>query len=322
MSNVQSFTDKDLDGVGCGVVIETFEEAIGNKIYTRFVDRTKIGTIVQDFLNNHADKFDKLIITDMGVPLETAKIIDLYISNRPDFEVVLRDHHDTNMFLNRYSWAEVISERFGRLTSGTELISEYYNKSIDDNSLFSKFYWKLYKFIELVTEYDTYRWYKDKNFEAYDLSIACSLLGLELFKNTMKTSIKKGEDLINPELQILVNRIRQKEGTFIEKKLEKVYINEIKGYKAGIVFIDSFTGFISILGNKICENYPEVDMALMIDLTSGKVDLRGNKNDIHLGKWAEKHFGGGGHAKAAGFTIKNDKVFTNILGIIQKYLNS
>jgi len=320
--NVQSFTDRDLDGAGCGVVIEIFEEALGNKVYTRFVDRLKIGTIVQDFLNNHADKFDKLIITDMGVPLETAKLIDSYISNRPDFEVVLRDHHDTNKFLNRYSWAEVISERVGRLTSGTELITEYYNKSMNDKTLFSRIYWKLYKFVELVTEYDTYRWYKNKNFEAYDLSIACSLMGLELFKNNIKTNIKNGEDLINIELRILVNRMRDKEDIFIKKKLEKVHIIEIQGYVAGIVFIDSFTGFISILGNKICEKYPEIDVALMIDLTSGKVDLRSNKNDVHLGKWAEKYFGGGGHAKAAGFTIKNDKVFTSIIGILQEYLNS
>jgi len=320
--NVQSFTDRDLDGAGCGVVIEIFEEALGNKVYTRFVDRLKIGTIVQDFLNNHADKFDKLIITDMGVPLETAKLIDLYISNRPDFEIVLRDHHDTNKFLNRYSWAEVISERVGILTSGTELIGEYYKKNMIDSVLFSRTYWKLHKFIYLVTEYDTYRWYKKNNFEAYDLSIACSLLGLELFKNSMKVSIKNQEDLIDPELQILVNRIKQKEEIFIEKKLEKVHIAEIKGYVAGIVFINSFTDFISILGNKICEKYPEIDVALMIDLTSGKVDLRSNENDVHLGKWAEKHFGGGGHAKAAGFIIKNDKVFTSIIGILQEYLNS
>ena len=63
--------------------------------------------------------------------------------------------------------------------------------------------------------------------------------------------------------------------------------------------------YISELGNRLCELYPELTYVAMIDICKGSVSYRTVREDIDLGKEIAHSFGGGGHAKE----IVTDTVF-------------
>ena len=122
--------------------------------------------------------------------------------------------------------------------------------------------------------------------------------------------ISEIHDHVFPRLYVadeLVLSIKQREiDSYIERKNEKLIKKEVLGYTAGIVFAENYA---SELGNKLATLNPDCDFIAIIDVGGNKISYRTIKDDINLGSDIASHFGGGGHAKAAGSQISQN--FTN-----------
>ena len=317
--NIKLYTDKDLDGVGCAVLIELIEGNIkNNKVDTEFIDRTKVDSIVLNFLQNGGEheKYDGMIITDMGVSLKTAQIMDDYFRNIVDMEffyLLLIDHHEQNLELNKFDWASVIDIDEIK-QSATNLVLHHYVPIIPSDVL-NNLPHKLFKFVELVTKYDSWAWYTENNIEAYKLHLACGLFGLRHFTDYIKTNIMNKKDLLDLTINTIVENKLKQEKFYIDNKLKTIYKTLIHGFVAGVIYIDGFSEYNSILGNRMCELNQDIDIAFMINLSNSTVELRSIKTDLHLGKWAKRHFNGGGHDKAAGFPLPITVLGDNFLNI-------
>jgi nanoRNase/pAp phosphatase (c-di-AMP/oligoRNAs hydrolase) len=110
----------------------------------------------------------------------------------------------------------------------------------------------------------------------------------------------------------------------IAKYIDKVANNltRIKFDKyenVGLVYAENYT---SELGNTICNNNPDLDFVMIINLGGKSISFRGTRDDIDLGADIASKFGGGGHPKAAGAriydsvknTVTNTILLMNSLG--------
>lgn len=88
--------------------------------------------------------------------------------------------------------------------------------------------------------------------------------------------------------------------------MKQVYICDVESedicpdesqFKVGIVFNGSY--YSSVLGNGMCRDLG-VDIAFMVNLNRGRVEVRTAREDIDIGSLMQVLFSGGGHRKAAG----------------------
>ncbi|MGM5480307.1 MAG: DHHA1 domain-containing protein [Nanobdellota archaeon] len=93
--------------------------------------------------------------------------------------------------------------------------------------------------------------------------------------------------------------------TLLKKTVKRGVIRNLFGYKTMVFFA---TNLISHLGNKVLEQYPDVDVVAMITIVTTskgnicyKYSLRSRKDTVDVSVIAQQ-YGGGGHSSAAGFT--------------------
>lgn len=242
-------------------------------------------------------------ITDISVSDKIAKRISEECDN-----FYLLDHHSTALELNKYDWCivSVANKETGIKTSGTEL---YYNWLVYGGFLQQSE--ALDRFVELVRNYDTWRWT-----ELGEAGVICKqindllyLYGRDKFIDWCIYEINKD---VFPALyydDMLLLETKQKEiDKYVEEKNEQIIFSELCGRECGFVFAEKYA---SELGNRLCELHPEIDFVAMINMGNKTVSYRTVKDDIDLGKIA-KMFGGGGHPKAAGSEFSVDVQFKTI----------
>lgn len=289
---IKLFTHIDLDGVGCAVLAKlAFKDDVDIE-YCDFNDN-EINKKVLDYINHDNKAF--IYITDISVNEEVAKLLD------KRGNVQLLDHHPTALNLNKYNWCKVITGCLnvdGIKTSGTEMfyywlgINGYLDDELENNKL-------LKKFVELVRDYDTWRWteFGDEGILCKQINDLLYIYGKEKFISWCISKIYYNNSLeLNDTDKLLLN-IKQKEiDNYIEKKDKQLFILPMCGYNAGFVFAEKY---FNELGNKLCKKHPEVDFIVMIDM-DGTISYRTIREDLDLGQKIAKQFGGGGHPKAAG----------------------
>ena len=117
----------------------------------------------------------------------------------------------------------------------------------------------------------------------------------------------------NFEIMLINNKLNQ-----IEEKIKtyanKLKIQELFGYKAGIVFIDY--EYRNDLSEYLKNNNYDIDFAMLIALDYGSISYRSIKDGINVRLIAEK-LGGKGHDKAASSPITNENI-DKILNILIK----
>jgi len=85
------------------------------------------------------------------------------------------------------------------------------------------------------------------------------------------------------------------------------------GHSCGLVYADRY---ISEIGNDLAQLNQDLEFIVLIDMGRSKISLRGI-TDTNLCEIA-KRFGGGGHAKASGFSFSEDireVIFKLITGV-------
>jgi oligoribonuclease NrnB/cAMP/cGMP phosphodiesterase (DHH superfamily) len=301
---IKLFTHTDLDGIGCAILAKL---AFGTEVVDiEYCNYDDIDSKVEEYFNSDSEY--ECHITDISISNELA-----YKISNSEKKYQLLDHHPTALRLNEFAWCNVQIENkeTNIKTSGTEM---YYHWLVNNNYLSKNC--ALDRFVELVRNYDTWRWTTlgDKGVICKQVNDLFYLYGREKFIDWCITEIYEDSFPYLYESDELVLEIEQNNiDNYIKKKNEQMLIMPLCGKTCGVVFAEKY---FSELGNKLCQMRPEIDFVAMIDM-SGTVSYRTIKDDIDLGKDVAKLFGGGGHAKAAGSRFVNGVQFDVINSIFK-----
>ena len=297
----------DADGVMPVILTDlTFE----NYDY-KLLDIKDVYTFMNESLDNNLfDEYDKVFMTDLNISEELAEKI-----NNSDFKEKFQvlDHHIGAINLNKFDFEKVVDEANGMKESGTSLyykylLTYYPNDLLNKNSV--KY------MVNLVRLGDTWEWKKYNIPEARDLSTILYYYGNEEFIDNYKIFLRENNEFYFNKMENTLLKIdRYKKEDYINIMKDKVVIRNINGYKAGIVFAESYR---SELGNDLSEYYKDkIDFIMIINLNRS-ISFRCVKDNINLNEIANL-FGGYGHQKAAGAPLKEDLYETLIDNVLDMY---
>lgn len=283
----------DLDGVGCGVLAKL---AFGDRIKIRYNSIASLNREVEWFLENE-ERNTHLFITDLSVNEENEKRLEEFYQTGG--KVQLLDHHKTALHFNEYKWGHVVVEdNEGNLASGTSLFYEYLieNELIQTSNAVDEF-------VELVRQYDTWEWEKDNNQEAHRLNALFFLVSIDEFEEKMVNRLQNSDHFFFDEFeQKILDMEEDKVERYIRRKRRELVQTSIGDYLAGIVYAESYH---SELGNELGKEYPHLDYIAMLNMGGKRISLRTIHDHVDVSEIAG-HYGGGGHAKAAGCSLTNE----------------
>jgi len=260
-------------------------------------------TEMLEFIKN--SNYEQIYICDLGLEDKIGDEINGLNKN-----ILLFDHHKSNMYVSKYDWATVEVTLNNRLTSGTELFYDYLVKEelLKPNQATTEF-------VELIRSFDTWDWNRTNNTRANDLTSLFTMLGTTEFINYFVTNLPILESFeYSQEHQFLIN-LREKEINELKQVCNQSVIKIMfEDLIAGVVFCDRHS---SNIGNYLCQNQ-EIDFAMIVNLLENRVSLR-SEGEIDVGVIAKK-YGGGGHKNAAGFSLTNNDKKT-ILKLIIDNIN-
>ncbi|MED4283339.1 oligoribonuclease [Priestia megaterium] len=283
----------DLDGVGCGVLAKL---AFGDRIKIRYNSIASLNREVEWFLENE-ERNTHLFITDLSVNEENEKRLEEFYQTGG--KVQLLDHHKTALHFNEYEWGHVVVEdNEGNLASGTSLFYEYLieNELIQASNAVDEF-------VELVRQYDTWEWEKNNNQEAHRLNALFFLISIDEFEEKMVNRLQNSDHFFFDEFeQKILDMEEDKVERYIRRKRRELVQTSIGDYLAGIVYAESYH---SELGNELGKEYPHLDYIAMLNMGGKRISLRTIHDHVDVSEVAG-HYGGGGHAKAAGCSLTNE----------------
>lgn len=283
----------DLDGVGCGVLAKL---AFGDRIKIRYNSIASLNREVEWFLENE-ERNTHLFITDLSVNEENEKRLEEFYQTGG--KVQLLDHHKTALHFNEYKWGHVVVEdNEGNLASGTSLFYEYLieNELIQTSNAVDEF-------VELVRQYDTWEWEKNNNQEAHRLNALFFLVSIDEFEEKMVNRLQNSDHFFFDEFeQKILDMEEDKVERYIRRKRRELVQTSIGDYLAGIVYAESYH---SELGNELGKEYPHLDYIAMLNMGGKRISLRTIHDHVDVSEVAG-HYGGGGHAKAAGCSLTNE----------------
>lgn len=280
----KQITHKDLDGVGA-VIVAKEHFNIEEVEYASYND-------INSLINASIIELEKgiceyLLITDISPSEEVCKKIDKAFKS--GLNIILVDHHKTAMALNSYDWAIVEIERNGTLNSGTNLLLELLKELNIYTNVFVN------EFAEKVRRYDTWDWTRLKDDIPNKLNTLFRIIGERDFEK--RFTDKYRTILLTPWEEELIAIENKRIEMYVDKKIDKVKIFTINGYKAGYVFAEENINDVAVM---IYTNF-NVDFAMVFSGID-KVSLRTNKENVDVSKIASI-YGGGGHSKSSGFEV-------------------
>lgn len=280
---IMIFTHKDMDGLGCHILLE---KVMKTSPAFKYVTNYNSNKAIKDFIKNDNDTF--IVITDVNVDKETAELLN------ERGRVILIDHHLSAQFLDEYNWAFIEMD-----LSATLLVYHFLKENYEvDITAYEDF-------ARMVDDYDTWKhnFPVSKRFNALYLFIGEERF-FNRFVNNSSIELTETEDLIVTLQEENIER-------YIKNKCENnIEIIDTKHGKCAVVFADDH---INAIAHHLLDNY-EVDYVMVI-AGGEKVSLRSKENfDVSA---IAQIYCGGGHKNAAGFMFrKEDK-----LSILKKLIN-
>ncbi|MEW6770091.1 MAG: hypothetical protein AB1330_01680 [Bacillota bacterium] len=272
-------THDDLDGVACAVLFKKlFPDGV---VYCESYDT--VNDRVKQLVAEQSPEV-RVYIADISVNPEIAELLD------KRGNVVLFDHHETAMWLNRYDWVRVSLDRCGAWMLYDRL-----------RTVKRTLFWDSYRdFIERVDDYD--RWVH-RFPESRLLNRLLGILGRERFIARF---------LANPSLVFteFEEYLLEVEEDRVRRYCEEQYVHlscDAGGRPYGVCFAENY---ISELAHYLMEKHGlEYVVVLGLRGTSrspyGKAYLRGRMCDVSA---MAKRRGGGGRAATAGYALSPDAV--------------
>ena len=301
---VKLFTHTYLDGVGCAILAKM---AFGDEVDIEYCNYDNVNEKIGSFIDSGADKeYEFTYITDISISDVLASSIQDVRGVDPDIR--LFDHHATALNLNMFDWCEVkifvddkyLKEGETLVTCGTEL---FFRHLIEAGHIHTSR--AMNKFVEVVRDYDTWRWKSLPTYEGRyvkEFNDLLYILGRDEFIERAVKRLRGYKYPTQPDKRDreLLDRRQAEIDAYIDKKAKELqwrYVDNVCDRKYGIIFADRF---VSELGNRLCETFDSLDYVAIVDPGSRKVSLRTIKDDIDVSMIAKEH-GGGGHKSAAGY---------------------
>lgn len=279
---IKLFTHNDLDGKACYHLLKLqYPNYSINVTYLRTEECDN--KIVDFFESNKYKKYDLLFITDTSPLLNGAKLIDKY-RDRFINNIILIDHHETALWLDKYDWATVIIKTDNIKTCGTSLLYDLLPKTKE-----------LDKYVETVRQYDTYDWRKTNNIKAYELNQLFNLIGGKRFDEYILKNMN--EDLYKELIEI-------------DNYKKEIYLSNIKfnsvvykDYNIAITFAENY---INDIADYILDNY-EYDLVIIINMHKQRISYRSDKENL-LEFYKLIGHDAGGHVNSGGSKLIKDIV--------------
>lgn len=174
-----------------------------------------------------------------------------------------------------------------------------------------------------VSRYDTWRWKENPGLILQETGYPVEMyfhtlfgiMGLETFITTFTVILEKteiiNEDLFKKEFIDAANFEYKKMNKFIDWKRKEIAKTTFGEYNMGMITADSNSEYISITGNTLCEENPDIDFLIILYPSTCGFSLRSTKNDLNCARIA-KFLGegkGGGHPKASGGSFTRQRMF-------------
>ena len=300
MKKYKLMTHSDLDGIGAGILAKI---VFMDNVDIEYCNYNDIDEKLENLTLGDFAKYEKIFITDISCSFKTANIIEtvLRMTGLKD-KIVLLDHHKTALELNNcFDWATVITEMYGEPVCGTRLFFNYINQylGVSEDEVSD---WIL-NFVEMVNRYDTWLW-KDKYNDDIprQLNQLFYLQGRDKFIEEILEKFEYNAPLLQETDLELLREEDERMVKYIDSKEKYLIQGQIQGLNVGLVFAEKY---ISELGNELSTRHPECDLIAIF--SNNKVSLRTVKDNVDCSEFA-RNFGGGGHKKAAGFTIQEENL--------------
>lgn len=262
---------------------------------------------VDEKLIENIDKYEEIYITDLSITEDLALIIEENENYKN--KIKLFDHHQTALYLNKYSFAKVIIERNEKKESATSIFYDYL-LSISDCEILRKESTK--GLVEEVRLIDTYDFKTEEEKRAKNLDYLFSILGRENYIEYFTDFIKENDTFAyNEREKFLIKLQKDKVDNYITQKEKETIFANIDGYEVALVYAEFYR---SQLGNYLVEKYP-IDFAVIINISRG-ISYRG-KDKVDLSVFAS-NYGGGGHKNASGSKITKEKLKEITKGLFKK----
>lgn len=329
--NILLYThEEDLDGKSCHIITEQF--CGFQHLDTVWCTTKNMNKVVESTIKSHLMMLepDIVIISDLSLSKSVVTYVNSIIRElSPDTKFYFVDHHKTSAFMSNAKCARLnLDEKHPK--SATYVLYHLLKDKLYPNKRIPN--WKrkrMETFVKLVSDYDTWYWKKNNNWDAKKLA---TLFDIIHYKGT-STIIKDCDEFhhyIDNYLSHITRRelftkdanyairIRESEkSTYIARKIRearKINLGKLINLKFGytifpyncaIVFGER-SEFFSEMGNQICDTYKDkVDCCLIVNPVSKYVSLRSLEGGADVSEIAH-HFGGGGHKCASGFTMVTD----------------
>lgn len=310
------FHHSDLDGMGVKIVAIDDAQRNNRECETFKCNYHDVNEIVRNRLKEDMTDVVDIIIGDISVDPETAKLLD-QLHQSGQVTLLLRDHHATAEHLNIYSWAEVREQDYdGVPRCGTWWMA----------AAFPETFQMMKTFVETVDDWDTWKWTKNDNITAKELNSLFQVIGEDKFCEYV--SKVYSNIVVSEPAQLFTgwaSSIIEAHDMFVNKtanSCEKDMLTmnlklpmKSSVYKTGIIFANHD---LSDIANVILGRHPELDI-LMIMSFPKSISYRCRKPlDIPLGDLANMMTGkGGGHPQSAGSVISS-RVFGKCLEKMMK----
>ena len=309
-------THTDMDGAGPAVLLRN----VFGHVDVLHCSNAEVSRTIRNSATDPetAKNYDFLIVSDISCSEADAEVINRFKT----INVVLLDHHQTAVELNRFPWAcvqpELLQGSFRddilygtdkkpAHSSGTSLVYDYLEYCGLTDRLPNP---ELARYLVfLIAGYDTWDWVnvfgKDMRFR--DLQTLFMQYGIDEFENVFAKRIADPDaaELFSDTDRLLLRIAESKRKHF----LEDIVVHRIR--TGNIRFGERYYSFAYC---SVSENMPDVfeymrdsyDVDLhMIDYGSG-VSFRTNRPDINAGEIVRR-CGGGGHPGAGGVKIPLEK---------------
>lgn len=304
-NHVYLITHDDLDGAGCEIVTkQLFKDCYFSIFHYNYniVDNEveKLIPIIEKEKKQGENIY--VIVADVCLKPRTIELLDnLY---HKGLDIVLIDHHKPSFDYIDYEWT-IVDNKYAATKMMYDFLVDEKNKSFTS-------YYALSKFVEIVSDYDTWKWSENNDWNPVHLNDLFYQLEISIFVENIIEKINKN----------LTNFINSTECCFLKKLVWnnrdivfKEYNNRLSIYleeelKIGIV--DDFSDFPdnhSLFGHYVLENN-DIDFVILVNKSTQRISFRSKNFDVN--EFA-KQFNGGGHTQAAGCNYRDFLTYLNKL---------
>lgn len=296
---VYVFHHTDLDGMGCRLIGEEYAKRKGYEVQCFRVGYDEVDKAVQSVCNNinlfSLQDSSEIIIGDISVNEESSYMLSNFYNL--GMNLILRDHHATAEWLNKFHWAEVHEKIDGIARCGTWQLANCFPDIMEDYK----------ELIEQIDQWDTWKWKVNDNQYAKQLNNLHKIMGDNEFIKYAKQLVgaSQPQELFNDTANLLISIQNRGVQETVNKCMRNIIESEIKvgneTYRTGLVFASSN---FSEVADIILSERTDLDILGVVNLPFS-ISWRTQKElNTPLGDIARMSTGkGGGHPKASGSVI-------------------